>query len=268
MRLPAYREDWPESWKISWQYDSEETGSCPSKLGYRFAYQCRFDRTIRLVRSAASPPATILDVGAAQGTISLALAELGYDVTWNDFRADLAGYVQEKHTAGLIRYLPGNVLEQVQGTRYDVIVATEVIEHVAHPDVFLRHLATMLQSGGSIVLTTPNGDNFRNRLPRFSLQSDLSAFEGDQFKPDADGHIFLLYEGEIRAMAREAGLHVDSLELFQTHLAYGVELIAARGLRTARGRRLVELADDRAVRLPWVGPKLAVQLAARLMASV
>jgi hypothetical protein len=47
--------------------------------------------------------------------------------------------------------------------RFDAVLATEVIEHVAHPDEFLRQLA-----GGVLIVTTPNGAYFRNKLPRFS----------------------------------------------------------------------------------------------------
>lgn len=249
---------------MSFEYDFQESGPRPTKLAYRYAYRSRFDRTIELVRAAADPPATVLDVGAGQGTTTLSLAELGYEVTWNDFRADLEGYVREKHTDGQVRYVPGNVFEADPGMRYDVVVATEVIEHVAHPDDFLRRLAGLLKPGGSIVLTTPNGQNFRNCLPRFSDQSDLLAFEAGQFKPDSDGHVFLLHEDELRVMARQAGLTIRSFAFFQTHLAYGVAPLAPSLLRSARGTSIVRLADSAAVRLPRVGQKLAVQMAARL----
>src|ERR1043166_1848550 len=44
---------------------------------------------------------------------------------------------------------------------------TEIIEYVAHPDEFLRKAASLAKPGGYIVMTTPNGGDFLNRLPKF-----------------------------------------------------------------------------------------------------
>ncbi len=98
---------------------------------------------------------------------------------------------------------------------------TEVIEHVAHPDSFLKRVAQFLRPGGHIVLTTPNGEYFRNRLPKFSECTDPSRLEPLQFKPDADGHLFLLYLDEIRKFAIDAGLSVGELRVFNNALTSG-----------------------------------------------
>jgi 2-polyprenyl-3-methyl-5-hydroxy-6-metoxy-1,4-benzoquinol methylase len=69
--------------------------------------QCWFHyRNLLLLRTG-----DILDVAAAQGNYTVALAELGYDVTWNDIREDLAGYVRLKLEHGRIDFAPGNVFE-------------------------------------------------------------------------------------------------------------------------------------------------------------
>jgi len=53
----------------------------------------------------------VLDIAAAQGNFALTMAELGYDVTWNDLRDDLVGYVREKHERGSISFSPGNAFD-------------------------------------------------------------------------------------------------------------------------------------------------------------
>lgn len=70
-------------------------------------------------------------------------------------------------------------------------------------------------------MTTPNGGYFLNRLPKFSDCPDPGRFEAVQFKPDSDGHIFLLHEDEIPGLAGSAGLQVRMIRLFTNSLTAG-----------------------------------------------
>lgn len=206
MKKVTPEETWPESWKYSYPYDLEEVYGQVSCHGYAYAYENRRCKTLALVEEVVPPGSRILDVAAAQGNFSLALAERGYRVTWNDLRADLVDYVKLKHEHGDITFAPGNVFELEFDHAFDCVVATEVIEHVAHPDEFLKKLSQMVRPGGYLVLTTPNGAYFRNDLPRFSECDDPSVFESVQFKPNADGHIFLLWPDELERLAEQARL--------------------------------------------------------------
>jgi 2-polyprenyl-6-hydroxyphenyl methylase/3-demethylubiquinone-9 3-methyltransferase len=173
------------------------------------------------MRKVASPSASILDVAAAQGNFTLTLAEMGYDVTWNDLREELVGYVQLKHERGAVHFAPGNIFTTRFGRQFDVVLATEIIEHVAHPDQFLMTVAALTKPNGYIIMTTPNGEYFRYRLPRFSDCADPSAFEASQFKPNSDGHIFLLHQDELVALTRRAGLSVLECQLLSNPLTSG-----------------------------------------------
>ena len=79
----------------------------PGLHGYAYAYQARVENTMDLLRATVPPGSRILDVAAAQGNFTLRLAEAGYDVTWNDLRADLADYVRAKWERGVVHYRPG-----------------------------------------------------------------------------------------------------------------------------------------------------------------
>ncbi len=221
MRRPAIQVAWPESWQTSFSYDLQEVFGEVSHVGYAYVYQNRRDETIALVKDALPAGSRILDIAAAQGNFSIGLAESGYDVTWNDLRAELEGYVRLKHERGVVRYAPGNAFELAFAEPFDGVLITEVIEHVAHPDRFLANTARLVRPGGFVFMTTPNGGYFRNTLPRFSECPDPSAFEVVQFRPNADGHIFLLHVDEIRDMARRAGLVLEKLVLFNNPLTSG-----------------------------------------------
>lgn len=221
MRRVQPQTDWPSSWKSSYEYDLQEIYGEVRNPGYCYAYDNRRRRTLQLVRQAVPPGARVLDIGAAQGNFSLLLAEMGYDVTWNDLREELSGYVRLKHERGILRFASGNAFQLRFPHRFDLVLITEIIEHVAHPDEFLAQVAGLIRPGGYIVLTTPNGAYFRNKLPRFSDCPDPSVYESVQFKPDSDGHIFLLHTDELRQLARKADLRVERLELFTNSLTNG-----------------------------------------------
>jgi 2-polyprenyl-6-hydroxyphenyl methylase/3-demethylubiquinone-9 3-methyltransferase len=101
------------------------------------------------------------------------------------------------------------------------VLITEIIEHVAHPDEFLKKVAGMVKPGGYVVMSTPNGGYFLNKLPKFSECPDPSIFESFQFKPDSDGHIFLLWPDEIEPLGAVAGLMLEKHEVLTNPLTAG-----------------------------------------------
>ncbi len=206
---------------MSYPYDLLEIYGGTSHRGYAYAYDNRRKHAFDLISRVAAPGARILDVAAAQGNYSLALAEAGYRVTWNDIRADLIEYVKLKYERGDLTFAPGNVFELGFEAEFDVVVMTEVIEHVAHPDRFLAKIAKFVRPGGAIVMTTPNGRYVRFNLPKFSDCADPSLYEAVQFGPNADGHIFLLHRDEIDGLARDAGLRVREVRLLNNVLTSG-----------------------------------------------
>lgn len=169
-----------------------------------------------LERVVALKPRRVLEVAAGDGALSACLAARGIEVVVNDLRTEvLESAIANFQTMDRIAVLPGNLfdLDPDATGRFDLIIATEVVEHVAHTDEFLRHLARFLTPDGRIFLTTPNGSYFRNSLPTHSTIDDFAALESEQFKPDSDGHLFLITPRELIAIAHSAGLHPLEIDL-------------------------------------------------------
>jgi 2-polyprenyl-6-hydroxyphenyl methylase/3-demethylubiquinone-9 3-methyltransferase len=97
-------------------------------------------------------------------------------------------------------------------------------------------------------MTTPNGEYLANRLPKFSQCPDPSAFEAEQFKPDGDGHIFLLHADEIAPLARVAGLEIVSTDLFTTFFSAG--RLRTQALLNATPQPVVDHFDRLCAALP------------------
>lgn len=263
MRLVHPASDWPESWRRSYDCDLQEIYGQVKNRGYLYAYEARRRNALALLTEALSPGARIIDIGAAQGNFSLLLAEMGFDVTWNDLRGELVGYVRLKHERGALHFAVGNAFELCFPTPFDAVLIGEIIEHVAHPDELLFKAAQLVRPGGCIVMTTPNGGYLRNRLPRFSDCPDPRVFESVQFKPDSDGHIFLLHTDEVHQLAKKSGLQIDRLQLFTNSLTNG-HMKLAHALRVLP-RSLVERVERLTQRLPPAMARLLlVQMAVRL----
>jgi 2-polyprenyl-3-methyl-5-hydroxy-6-metoxy-1,4-benzoquinol methylase len=223
MKRHTYDESWPELWKISYEFDQLELWGGRRDLGYSYSYKTRRDWILQAASNLTPPGGSILDIAGASGNFTLPLAEQGFHVTWNDLIPEMIGLVQRKYESGSIEFCPGNIFdlsnEWIGG--FDSILATEVIEHMAHPDELLACAQKMLRPGGCLFLSTPNGKYFRFHYPRFSDCPDPEVFESVQFQPGSEGHIFLLDTEECRALAGRAGLETERLELFNNPLTRG-----------------------------------------------
>lgn len=103
--------------------------------------------------------AVILDIGAGNGILPRLLQALGKPVKIDAVEPDpVARAVATPHYRTIF---PGGLeayLESCRGldVRYDFIVMADVIEHMANPEPVLRSLKSLLSSGGSVVVSTPN----------------------------------------------------------------------------------------------------------------
>ncbi|AFZ34371.1 3-demethylubiquinone-9 3-methyltransferase [Stanieria cyanosphaera PCC 7437] len=232
MKSIFLNKNWHPSWKQAYIHDLNDIYNCQKNIidfkklnlknrGYTYAYANRFQQTVNLIQKCVNPGGKILDLAAGGGNFSLVLAELGYEVTWNDLREELVDYVKLKYEKGKINYLPGNIFELDLEPNFDLILIAEVIEHVAYPDKFLEQVSKYLKPGGHIIMTTPNGEYIRNQLPKFSDFPEPSKFESEQFKPDGDGHIFLLHIDEVEMLAKKSNLTVKEFYLINNFFTRG-----------------------------------------------
>lgn len=169
-------------------------------------------------------PRRALEIAAGGGGLSARLAAKGCSVVVNDLREEeLKNSLKEFSGGESVRIEGGNMFDLSPGHlgKFDLVLACEIIEHVAHPDKLLNHLKEFLEPGGHLLLTTPNGSYFRNKLPTYSEVRNFDQLEARQFEPDADGHLFLLTPDELRQLASSAGLSIDRLSVWGTPMMTG-----------------------------------------------
>jgi 2-polyprenyl-3-methyl-5-hydroxy-6-metoxy-1,4-benzoquinol methylase len=177
-----------------------------------------------LLEARALNSKSVLEVAAGDGALCASLAAQGCRVAANDLRQDqLRNAVRIFRNAEDIQLLPGNLfdLDPAETGQFDLVVACEIVEHVAHTVEFLAQLKKFVAPGGHILITTPNGSHFRNQLPTHSAIGDFSALESQQLKPDADGHLFLITPDEMINLAHIGGLRVVRMALWGTPFLTG-----------------------------------------------
>lgn len=104
----------------------------------------------------------LLEIGCAQGHL-LAIAEgRGWQVEGVEISAEATCTARSEF--GLSVH-PGTLEEQPDAIGlFDVVVATDVIEHIANPRGFLRAVRHRLRAGGLAVIETPNWGGVWRRL--------------------------------------------------------------------------------------------------------
>ena len=182
----------------------------------RLMYVTRFQFVLSIVKQYA-PGKRVLDVGCAQGNFSLALAERGYAVVAIDLRPSFLRYLRFKYEHGHLHCVTATVEAfPFRASTFDLVLLAEVIEHVAYPERLVRDLVRLLSPGGVLVVTTPNGDRLHTGLPTLRAVGDRRELVVRQFRPDADGHLFLLTRAELLTVIENARLEVTQHQFFNT----------------------------------------------------
>lgn len=116
-------------------------------------------KRFRFIEAAVvdNKPQRILDVGCGVGKVSLELARRfpGIEIVGVD--VDQASIEHARRSLPLenARFL--HIAELAPDERFDLVIASEVLEHVENPEEFLRALRKNLTEQGRLVLTVPNG---------------------------------------------------------------------------------------------------------------
>jgi 2-polyprenyl-3-methyl-5-hydroxy-6-metoxy-1,4-benzoquinol methylase len=141
----------------------------------------------------------VLDVGCGVGTLVLYLADLGAEATgWDISKRAITIANQARQDLELknAKFIKGEIkkkksTEEVQ----DLVISTEVIEHILDDKKFLADLVSHLRVGGVLLLSTPSSENklykmgyYKNfdrevgHLRRYTKASLLKLFEDQQLK--------------------------------------------------------------------------------------
>jgi 2-polyprenyl-3-methyl-5-hydroxy-6-metoxy-1,4-benzoquinol methylase len=168
-RTPKSKADGATSDRLRRFYDAQgEAAPCPARS------RAVALLAARAITELARPRLELLDVGCGGGGSTLAvLAELETGFGVESARLMITGWdlsptaVEAARQRGLnaeLRDIESAELGSEPGGRFDLVLFSEVLEHLVNTGQALRNLVHLLRRPGYLVLTTPNLAAWHNRL--------------------------------------------------------------------------------------------------------
>lgn len=257
MKAPVFDPEWPADVQALYRHDRQEIWDRSIAPQIWNQYHNQLDLYLGI---AGDRPKRILDVGCAQGTLALMLAERGHRVTAVDIRPQFLDYARSRYSHGEVQFLAANVLEDEIDGEYDLVFANQIIEHLVYPTLLLRRLMQRLVPGGRLVTTTPNGAYLKNPLPSYTALGDPREWEHRQFTADGDGHFFAYRAEELQQLFAGAGFQQVVTRYFETPFINGH--LKLRYFHRYTPVAVWRLLDRLALALPGIGRLSAHQLLA------
>ncbi|MBC9915458.1 class I SAM-dependent methyltransferase [Chitinophaga varians] len=131
----------------------------------RIADRKRLDFISAAVAERKGNQVTVLDVGCGNGVISRHLGMLGFNVLGIDVSEPAIARARELNTSPRVNFKVLSAEQLVAaGDTFDVIVCSEVLEHLQQPGALLATLYQSLRKDGILIVTVPNGTGPRELL--------------------------------------------------------------------------------------------------------
>jgi len=165
------------------------------------------DMLNRLLDSIREPNRmlSVLDIGCYDGLLLRALRDDGIEKHGLDISAECVEIARERHgvkakvadVSGPLPYADGS---------FDLVIASEIIEHLVDTDAFLREISRVLSDRGWAFVSTPNVNSLRNRfrvlLGLYPAQCEYRLIE------TSTGHVRVYNKNALCGQLRERGFEV------------------------------------------------------------
>jgi 2-polyprenyl-3-methyl-5-hydroxy-6-metoxy-1,4-benzoquinol methylase len=173
--------------------------------------------TVDFDRLAIGPGVKVIDVGAGAGRHSFEAYRRGADITAFDMSesdmADVATMFEamaeagEAGRGGEAQAVVGDALALPydDGT-FDVVIASEILEHVPADDAAIAELVRVLKPGGALAVSVPRW-----------LPEQICWLLSDEYHANEGGHVRIYKASELRSKIRAQGLR-----LTHTHHAHAL----------------------------------------------
>lgn len=154
-------------------------------------------------QSAINEKHEILEIGSGLGYLTYSLRRAGFNITGIDISAEAVTNANKKFGN---YYKVCDVLNYTEDKKYDVIIATELIEHLEDIPQFFSSIYKLLKTDGKIIITTPNKSFFTND---WIWMTDLPPV-----------HYWWLSEDSLTFLAKKYSMEISFVDFKEFHLKH------------------------------------------------
>lgn len=210
----------------------------------RWLHRTRRDRVIAEILRAGTPERRrALEVGPGSGIYLPTLCERFETVTALDVEPAHLDTVRAM-AAGHANLVPleADLLTVPWEAPFDLVLCSEVLEHVPDPAAFVPGLVRALRPGGVLVLSTPQPWSSMELVCRVGLSAPAIGLVRRIYREPVEptGHISLTSPRRVRRLLEENGLEILHHDRFGLYLPVIAEFAGRPGLNiAAAGERLI-----------------------------
>jgi 2-polyprenyl-3-methyl-5-hydroxy-6-metoxy-1,4-benzoquinol methylase len=135
-------------------------------------------KRLKFIQSAIvglkNPKAKVLDVGCGNGNSSRQIASLGFEVIGIDISDKTIEAANELNPYPNLRFENIAAEELDLNDKFDVIICSEVVEHINEPAPVIKSLKKLLKIDGILIVTVPNGYGPREAIMTKPMQAAMN----------------------------------------------------------------------------------------------
>src|SRR5215831_16552047 len=207
----------------------------------RYTHRLRVDRIKALISDLAGDghrQRKALDAGCSHGVYSILLAESGFTVLGIDINNEeverARTWARNRGLNALVEFQVGDIQAiNSADSSFDLVVCSEVLEHIDNPSSGAKELYRVLRPGGRLIMSMPNMGSLFGLLQWSYRRSGLRAALGrpplDAFQIQHSRYWF----GNILKMLKQTGFHVEAVHS-TSHVPFLWEVDAFLGARSER----------------------------------
>ncbi|MDF1538845.1 MAG: class I SAM-dependent methyltransferase [Candidatus Thorarchaeota archaeon] len=167
----------------------------------------------------------VLDVGCDSGYFSFLASELGaksvIGIDIDESRInDARNYARILGKTGFVEFIVSDIHDFGRSAEFDIIILSEVLEHLENPRAALRKINGLLQNNGFLIISVPNPDSFLSRMATFIITKILR-----RYKPDTRAHKSVMPLNRLITVLKDTGFQIDTAYYYGLSLLNRLDMI-------------------------------------------
>jgi len=170
-----------------------------------------------------------LDVGCGGGFLTKKLSQLGIKVIGTDYSQSAIQFAKERYPELDFLNVSAYEIDDLEVKDLEIITAFDIIEHLEHPQIFLKKIFKTLKPNGLLAIATDNEDYLFNKKPFNRLRNLLLRTSSSgrayrlikkveahrrQFKNYHQSHINVMSHKELKREIAAAGFKIVKMAIY------------------------------------------------------